>query len=106
MKSFRMLRTKKPDGMQAGSGPSFTRIKRFYKKVEIIDHPIMTAVDEDAINYLPKDEPIGLSNLQRIRAGEKYYAIALDGRVIKTMYKNPLPIPSRALAVAVAAEWE
>ena len=35
-----------------------------------------------------------------------YWAVALDGRVIKTMYKDPLPIPSRALAVALAEEWE
>ena len=32
--------------------------------------------------------------------------MALDGRVIKTMYKDVMPIPSRALAVALAEEWD
>ena len=82
-----------------------TRIKRFYKKVDVIEHPIMSAGDE-SIKYLDKDEEINLGNLQRIRPSESYFAISLDGRVIKTMYKNPLPIPSRALAVALAAEWD
>lgn len=34
------------------------------------------------------------------------YVITLDGRVIKTPLKNPLTVPSRALAEALAAEWE
>jgi len=37
---------------------------------------------------------------------DQYWAVALDGRVIKTMYKDVLPIPSRALAVALAEEWD
>jgi chaperone required for assembly of F1-ATPase len=32
--------------------------------------------------------------------------IALDGRIVKTPLKVPLVLPSRALADAVAAEWE
>jgi len=35
-----------------------------------------------------------------------YWAVALDNRIIKTMYKDPMPIPSRALAVALAEEWD
>jgi len=35
-----------------------------------------------------------------------YWAVALDGRVVKTLYKDVMPIPSRALAVALAEEWE
>ena len=35
-----------------------------------------------------------------------YYGIALDGRPIKTIYKDKLIIPSRALAVALCEEWE
>ena len=34
------------------------------------------------------------------------HAVALDGRPIKTPAKLPLVLPSAALAVAIAAEWE
>jgi chaperone required for assembly of F1-ATPase len=34
------------------------------------------------------------------------FAIALDGRKVKTPLKAPLVLPTRALAEAVAAEWE
>jgi chaperone required for assembly of F1-ATPase len=37
---------------------------------------------------------------------DKYYAVTLDGRVTKTLYKDDLCIPSRALAVAIAEEWD
>jgi len=37
---------------------------------------------------------------------DKYYAVTLDGRVVKTFYKDVMALPSRALAVAVAEEWE
>ena len=54
------------------------------------------------------DKEIGMSNLSQIRENtdEKFYAVTLDGRVIKSLYKDPLYIPSRALALAVAEEWE
>ena len=34
------------------------------------------------------------------------FGIALDGRVVKTPFKSRLILPTRALAEAVAAEWE
>lgn len=34
------------------------------------------------------------------------FGIALDGRAVKTPAKRPLAVPSRALATAVAAEWD
>ena len=37
---------------------------------------------------------------------DKYYAVTLDGKVIKTLYKDNLFLPTRALAVALAEEWE
>jgi hypothetical protein len=61
MNAFRILRKKVSDGIQGG-GPSLTRIKRFYKKVEIIEHPIMSS-DNESIRYLDKNEQIGLDNL-------------------------------------------
>ncbi len=40
-------------------------------------------------------------------AGEEApFAIALDGRPVKTPLKRPLAMPQRALAEAVAAEWQ
>lgn len=32
--------------------------------------------------------------------------MALDGRVTKTLYKDDFLIPSRALAVSIAEEWD
>ncbi len=34
------------------------------------------------------------------------YAIALDGRIVRTPGKNPLVLPARALAASIAAEWD
>jgi chaperone required for assembly of F1-ATPase len=39
-------------------------------------------------------------------AGKKYWAVTLDGKVTKTMYKDALLIPTKAMAVALAEEWE
>lgn len=58
-----------------------------------------------------------LRNLSRIRVagepgqppsedGERFYGIKLDGRLVKTLYKEDLLIPTRALAVALAEEWD
>jgi chaperone required for assembly of F1-ATPase len=53
------------------------------------------------------DEPIDMTNLGKIRDGkDKFYAITLDGRLMKSMYKDPLFIPSKALAIALAEEWD
>ena len=49
---------------------------------------------------------VDLSNLSFANHGEDYWSVALDGRTLKTIYKDELLLPSRALAVAVAAEWE
>ena len=37
---------------------------------------------------------------------DKYWAVALDGRPAKTFYKDTLALPSRALAIACAEEWD
>ncbi len=34
------------------------------------------------------------------------YAVDLDGRAVKTPYKQPLILPTRVMAEAVAAEWQ
>jgi chaperone required for assembly of F1-ATPase len=36
----------------------------------------------------------------------KFWAIALDQRVIKTLYKDDMILPSYGLALALADEWE
>ena len=79
------------------AAPNMTHVKRFYKKVEVIEHPLSAS--------LPKlnGEPVSLNNLHK---ADTYYAVALDGRVTKTLYKDDLAIPSRALAVALAEEWD
>jgi len=41
-----------------------------------------------------------------VTEGEGGYSVTLDGRTVKTPAKQPLMLPSRALADAIAAEWE
>jgi chaperone required for assembly of F1-ATPase len=45
--------------------------------------------------------------LSKVRENKDvFYTVTLDGKPTKTMYKDPLYIPSRMLAVAMAEEWE
>ena len=81
--------------------PGITKLRRFYKEVDVVPHP--EGADRAPLG---KDEPIGLHNLSKVRDGEETWAILLDGRPIKTMYKDSLKLPSRAIAVALAEEWE
>lgn len=55
-----------------------SNIKRFYKKAEAV----------------PSDE-----------AGRSGFTVALDGRILRTPNKAALHLPTRALAEAIAAEW-
>ena len=80
--------------------PNVQHLKRFYRHATVVPHP-------DTSLHPPRlaiDQEVNLTNLSR--SHDNYWAVALDGRIIKTMYKDPLPIPSRALAVALAEEWE
>jgi chaperone required for assembly of F1-ATPase len=74
-------------------------IKRFYKNVDVIEHP--QASDKALI---PAGERVTFQNLHM--SHDRYYAVTLDGRVTKTLYQDPLLLPSRALAVAIAEEWD
>ena len=80
------------------SMPQGYKIKRFYKKVDIVEHPL-----QGDASKLAAGEQINFNNLSR---SDKYWAVTLDGKVTKTMYKDNLFIPSKALAVAIAEEWE
>jgi len=79
--------------------PNMTKLKRFYKNVDVIEHPASAGLAK-----IPSGEAISLNNLSM--SHDKYYAVTLDGRVVKTFYKDVMAMPSRALAVAVAEEWE
>ena len=76
--------------------PNLTHVKRFYKKVDVIEHPLSAEATQHT----------GLVDLSNLSKSDKYYAVTLDGRVTKTLYKDNLLLPSRALAVAVAEEWD
>jgi hypothetical protein len=56
-----------------------THVKRFYKKVSVIQHPMSAELPK-----LSASEKLSLSNLSL--SHDKYYAVALDGRVTKTLY--------------------
>lgn len=47
-----------------------------------------------------------MNNLSKRDHDGKFWAVQLDSRVIKTLYKDDMMIPSYALALAIADEWE
>ncbi len=79
--------------------PQGYKIKRFYKNVDIIEHPL----SEETAKIAP-NEKVTFNNLSQNH--HKYWAVTLDGKVTKTMYKDNLLIPCKAMAVALAEEWE
>ena len=85
--------------------PGNQKIKKFYKKVEVLQHT-EKPLESEIYNELHKNTKIDVSNLSQVRENESYWGISLDGRAVKTMYKDELFIPSRCLAVAMAEEWE
>ena len=86
-----------PGGLPAM--PAMQHLKRFYKHASVIPHP-----DSDSFPKLKASDEVTYDNLSKSHG--PYWAVALDGRPIKTIYKDPMPIPSRALAVAIAEEWD
>lgn len=76
-----------------------SKLKKFYKRAEVIEHP-----ESDQLQKLKESEEVTYNNLSLSKG--PYWGIALDGRTIKTIYKDKLLIPSRALAVALCEEWE
>jgi chaperone required for assembly of F1-ATPase len=81
------------------SVPNVPHLKRFYKHATVVRHP-----DSDSLKKLLDTEDVNFDNLSMCHG--QYWAVALDGRIMKTMYKDSMAIPSRALAVAIAEEWE
>lgn len=79
--------------------PQGQKIKRFYKKVDVVEHPLSAEG-----TCLGPNEKIDFRNLSATEG--KYWAVTLDGKVTKTMYKDSLLIPSKAMAVALAEEWD
>ena len=67
--------------------------------MEVVEHP-----QSADYPFTPKEEDAGLANCSLNHS--KYWAVSLVGRILKTFYKDPMLLPSRALAVAVAEEWE
>jgi hypothetical protein len=80
------------------SMPTGYKIKRFYKKVDVVEHPMSADAPK-----IPSGEAVSVNNLS---LSDKYWAVTLDGKVTKTMYKDNLLIPSKAMAIALAEEWE
>lgn len=78
--------------------PQGYKLKRFYKKVEIMEHPL-----SDEVQKLQKDEQVSFHNLSQ---SDTYWTVTLDGKSTKTMFKDTLLIPTKALAIALAEEWE
>jgi ATP12 chaperone protein len=81
------------------SVPGGYRIKRFYKRVDVVEHPLSAEAPK-----LAAGEKIDFKNLSKSHGS--YWAVTLDGKVTKTMYKDNLLIPCKAMAVALAEEWD
>ncbi|KAG7393664.1 ATP synthase mitochondrial F1 complex assembly factor 2 [Phytophthora pseudosyringae] len=67
-------------GVGGLAGPKITGVLRFYKDVGVQD----------------VEEPVG----------GKLYAVTLDGKTVKTPRQQPVRLPTRAMAYAVAHEWD
>lgn len=80
--------------------PAGQKLQRFYHKVDVIRH------SDQSIAKLPENEIMSLNNLSQVRENEDYWAVTLDDQIINTMFKDALFLPSRALALALAEEWE
>jgi hypothetical protein len=92
----------KPDKSSSSSMPTIPnlqKLRRFYKKADVIEHPL-----SDKVEKLQATEKITLNNLSM--SHDTYWAVTLDGRVTKTLFKDDLLIPSKSLAIALAEEWE
>ncbi|KUF94461.1 hypothetical protein AM588_10005989 [Phytophthora nicotianae] len=68
------------------AGPKITGVLRFYKDVGVKD---VEGPEKEA-----GEEP------------RKLYAVTLDGKTVKTPRQQPVRLPTRAMAYAVAHEWD
>ena len=91
-------------GVSAIPGATSNKVRRFYDEVTVVPHPMQDKLGE--VHFLGQNEQASFKNMSRVSKDTQYWAIKLDKRVIKTMYKEELYIPSRALAVALAQEWD
>ncbi|KAF4135826.1 ATP12 chaperone protein [Phytophthora infestans] len=73
-------------GVGGIAGPKITGVLRFYNDVGVKD--VEESVDETG------GEP------------RKLYAVTLDGKTVKTPRQQPVRLPTRAMAYAVAHEWD
>ena len=57
-----------------------------------------------SVKKLQWEDPITTENLSQ--SHDTYWAVKIDNHILKTSLKEDLLIPSRALAVAIAEEWD
>lgn len=79
--------------------PSMPSLRRFYKEAKVVEHP-----ESGKLPKLAADRTLSHKNLSLSKDG--YFAISLDSRPLKTLYKDLMPVPSKVLALALAEEWE
>ncbi|KAF4322987.1 hypothetical protein BBO99_00001081 [Phytophthora kernoviae] len=72
-------------GVGGIAGPKITGVLRFYKDVGVKDVEEPSEDGEEAC---------------------KLYAVTLDGKTVKTPRQQPVRLPTRAMAFAVAHEWD
>ncbi|KAE9005084.1 hypothetical protein PF011_g12194 [Phytophthora fragariae] len=68
------------------AGPKITGVLRFYKDVGVQD----------------VEEPVAEDGAET----RKLFAVTLDGKTVKTPRQQPVRLPTRAMAYAVAHEWD
>ena len=95
--------------------------RRFYKVVDVVsiapisdetldatvDSPISAGVDgTDSGSGIVRPSKTGLSRSAQLNNSKPSYGVTLDNRRIKTPAGQSFEVPSLALAMAVAAEWD
>lgn len=88
----------------ADVGPKTSRLSRFYKAVGVkeADDKVWRSHSRPVVVH---GLPLHFTSSYAFSLAQGGYQITLDGYVLKTPARQPLTVPSKALARAIAAEW-
>lgn len=91
-----------------GKEPKAELPKRFYKMAHVApaEGQARSSMTVAAPGAGTDRAPVSGNDNELMAAGTQGYQVLLDRRVLKTPAGKPLLLPSRLLALAVAAEWE
>ena len=84
-------------------------IHKFYKEVNVQEHSQTEEIKEKCKHFRKDPQNIHLDlerKLANLCYSDKFYSITLDGRELKTFYKENLFAPNYSLGCLLAQEWD